>query len=266
MGHRTERIFILTVVLLVGLVLMLTLNTGGPSAGGTGQNALTLWGMTVALCLIAATGSLWVTQGARARMEVGDALPPTRLWFLPVPLDAVLPGLTVLGFVMFVQLFEGGAAQIVVLVLAGVTFGWLFWAEAHAQHTSDLYFSLDQTVLNIAAHMCAFLLQHHIRAEIALSLLVHGNGDRDVLVDLRTAVTRRGVAYGAKAAGPRAPVDNSTVVSGSCAARRRAYLGSELLGRPDDVSGWRVPAGYFLRHLRCSFTLRGSLANTADDA
>ena len=158
MGNRTERIFILTAVLLVGLVLMLTLNTGGPSAGATGQNALTLWGMTVALCLIAATGSLWVTQGARARMEVGDALPPTRLWFLPIPLDAVLPGLTALGFVMFVQLFEGGAAQIVVLGLAGITFGWLFWAEAHAQHTSDSYFGLAQTVLNIAAHMCAFLL------------------------------------------------------------------------------------------------------------
>jgi hypothetical protein len=114
--------------------------------------------MTGALLLIASTGSLWVTQGARTRTGAGEALPATRLWFLPVPLDAVLPGLTALGFVLFVQLFEGGAAQIGVLVLAAATFGGLFWAEAHAQHTLDAYFGLAQTVLNIAAHVCAFLL------------------------------------------------------------------------------------------------------------
>jgi hypothetical protein len=117
-----------------------------------------LWGTTGALFLIAATGSLWVTEGARTRTGAGEALPPTKLWFLPIPLDAVLPGLTVLGFVLFVQLFEGGAAQIAVLVLAAITFGGIFWAEAHAQYTSDPYFGLAQTVLNVAAHVCAFLL------------------------------------------------------------------------------------------------------------
>jgi hypothetical protein len=66
--------------------------------------------------------------------------------------------LTALGFVLFVQLFESGAAQVGVLVLAAVTFGGIFWAEAHAQHTSDPYFGLAQTVLNVAAHVCAFLL------------------------------------------------------------------------------------------------------------
>jgi hypothetical protein len=158
MGNRTERIFILTAVLLVGLVLLLTVSAGGLGTGDPGQSALMLWAMTGALLLIAATGSLWVTQGAKARSGAGEALPATRLLFLPIPLDAVLPGLTALGFVLFVQLFEGGAAQIAVLVLATVTFGGLFWAEAHAQRTSDAYFGLAQTVLNVAAHVSAFLL------------------------------------------------------------------------------------------------------------
>ncbi len=158
MGNRTERIFILTVVLVVGLVLLLTVSAGRLGAGETGESVPMLWAMTGALLLIAATGSLWVTYGARTRSGDGEALPPTRLWFLPIPLDAVLPALTALGFVLFAQLFEGGAAQIAVLVLAAVTFGGLFWAEAHAQRTSDAYFGLAQTVLNVAAHVCAFLL------------------------------------------------------------------------------------------------------------
>ena len=154
MGNRTERIFILTAVLLIGLVLLLTV--GG--AGGTAaqQNNQLLWLMTVALVLIVSTGALWLTQGARG--DSVDRLPTSYLGFLRVPLDVVLPGLTALGFVLFVQLFEVGAAQIGVLVLAAITFGGLYWAQAHSQHTSDPYFGLAQTVLNIAAHVCAFLL------------------------------------------------------------------------------------------------------------
>ena len=158
MGNRTERIFILTAVLLVGLALLMAVSAVGPGTGATGQNPLTLWAMTGALVLIAATGSLWVTRGVRSKSDTDEALPPTSLWFLPVPLDAVLPGLTVLGFVLFIQLFEGGAAQIAVLVLAAITLGGLFWAEVHVQRTSDAYFGLAQTVLNVAAHVCAFLL------------------------------------------------------------------------------------------------------------
>ncbi|MEP6774926.1 MAG: hypothetical protein ABJA50_04960 [Chloroflexota bacterium] len=158
MGNRTERIFILTAVLLVGLALLLTVSAAGLGTGASGQNVLLLWAISGALFLIAATGSLWVTQGARTNTGAGDVLPVTSLWLLPVPLDAVLPGLTALGFVLFVQLFAGGAAQIAVLVLAAITFAGLFWAEAHAQHTSDAYFGLAQTVLNVAAHVCAFLL------------------------------------------------------------------------------------------------------------
>jgi hypothetical protein len=158
MGNRTERIFILTAVLLVGLALLMAVSAVGPGTGETGQNPLTLWAMTGALVLIAATGSLWVTRGVRSKSDTDEALPPTSLWFLPVPLDAVLPGLTVLGFVLFIQLFEGGAAQIAVLVLAAITLGGLFWAEVHVQRTSDAYFGLAQTVLNVAAHVCAFLL------------------------------------------------------------------------------------------------------------
>lgn len=158
MGNRTERVFILTAVLIVGLGLMLAVSGGVANAGGTAQNTLLLWVMTVALLLIAATGALWLTQGARAGAGTDGALPATRLWFLPVPLEAVLPGLTAVGFVLFVQLFEGGVAQVSVLVLAALTFGGLFWAQAHALNTSDPYFGLAQTLLNIAAHVCAFLL------------------------------------------------------------------------------------------------------------
>ena len=158
MGNKTERIFILTAVLLVGLALLITVSAGGLGTGETGQTPAMLWAMTGALIVIADTGSLWVTTGARTSANAGGTLPGTRLWFLPIPLDMVLPGLTALGFVLFIQLFESGAAQIGVLVLAAVTFGALFWAEAHSQRTSGAYFGLAQTVLNVAAHVCAFLL------------------------------------------------------------------------------------------------------------
>ncbi|HST05016.1 MAG TPA: hypothetical protein VLQ48_09795 [Chloroflexia bacterium] len=158
MGNRTERVFILTAVLVVGLALMLAVTGGGANTNGAGSNTVSLWIMTVALFLIAATGALWITQGVRAAGTSEGSLPATYLWFLPVPLETVLPGLTTVGFVLFVQLFEGGVSQVAVLVLAALTLGSLYWAQSHALNTSDTYFGLAQTVLNVAAHICAFLL------------------------------------------------------------------------------------------------------------
>src|SRR5438105_4804249 len=98
MAYRTERVFVLTAILLVGLGLVLAISRGAVVEGGASQNALLLWIMTFALMLVASAGALWLTAGASTASQ--DSLLRARLWFLPIPLETVLPGLLAVGFVL----------------------------------------------------------------------------------------------------------------------------------------------------------------------
>jgi hypothetical protein len=62
------------------------------------------------------------------------------------------------GAVLFLQFFADGAVQIVVVIVAGIAFAGVYWAQVHAQQTGDAYFALAQTGLNIIAHLTAFIL------------------------------------------------------------------------------------------------------------
>ena len=154
MGYRTERVFALTAVVVVGLALILAVSRGALGAGGT-DSEIVLRVMSLALTLVASAGALWVARDAESKE---DRLYLGKFWILPVPLEVLLPGLLALGFVLFLRLFEDGLAQVVVLGVAAVSFAAVYWGQAHGSHTKDRYFVLAQTLLNITAHVCAFLL------------------------------------------------------------------------------------------------------------
>ena len=48
--------------------------------------------------------------------------------------------------------------QTVIIALAAVSFAAVYWAQLHSLDFSERFFGLAQTVLNIAGHLCAFLL------------------------------------------------------------------------------------------------------------
>lgn len=154
MGYRTERVFVLTAILIVGLALVLAVSRGALGAGGD-EAAPLLWIMALALTLVASSGAVWIVQGGETnehRLSLG------RLWILPVPLETLLPGLLAVGFVLFLLLFESGIAQVVVLAVAALSFAAVYWGQAHGSNTKDPFFGLAQTSLNVAAHVGAFLL------------------------------------------------------------------------------------------------------------
>lgn len=153
-GYRTERIFVLSAILVIGLGLVLAISRGalGGAVGGTEP---LLWTLSVLLALVASTGAVWV--GAW-RGVPDERLPSGRLLFIPLPLETLLPGLLAVGFVLFLLLFESGIAQVAVLVLAAASFAAVYWGQAHGSSIRDPYFGLAQTALNIAGHICAFLL------------------------------------------------------------------------------------------------------------
>jgi hypothetical protein len=154
MGYRTERIFVLTAIVVIGLALVLAVSRGVIGAGGTDAELLILI-MCLTLALVASAGGLWVTRGTpdeTEHLELG------KIWILPLPLETLLPGLLAVGFVLFLRLFENGIAQVVVLALAAASFAAVYWGQAHGSHIRDPLFGLAQTALNVTAHVCAFLL------------------------------------------------------------------------------------------------------------
>lgn len=153
MGYRTERVFVLSAILVVGLALVLAVSRGILGAGGSDAQAL-LWIMALALTVVASAGGAWVVQGS----ETSDKLDLGKVWILPLPLETLLPGLLTVGFVLFLLLFESGFAQVVVLGIAAASFAAVYWGLAHGSNIKDRYFVLAQTSLNIASHVGAFLL------------------------------------------------------------------------------------------------------------
>jgi hypothetical protein len=151
---RTERIFILTALLFVGLGLTLAVSRGALITGEE-QGAVLVWFMAAVLVFMAGAGSRWLRRGASVA-EVA-AMPDVRLPVLPLPLDAIVPAALAAGFVLFLQFFESGVAQALIVALGGLSFAALFWAQAHAVDTRDNYFGLAQSLLNLASYLTAFL-------------------------------------------------------------------------------------------------------------
>jgi hypothetical protein len=73
-------------------------------------------------------------------------------------MEAVVPGLLVGGFTLFIQLFESGILQALMLVVAALSFAAMYWAQVHVLEIGDRYYGLAQAILNVLSHLCAFLL------------------------------------------------------------------------------------------------------------
>jgi hypothetical protein len=154
MMHRTERIFILTALLFVGLGLTLAVSRG-VVLQDQGQAAALLWGMAGTLVLLASTGSRWLGRGVASNAKT--LLPDVRLPYIGLPLDMIVPGALAAGFVIFLQFFSNGIAQALIIILGGLSFATVYWAQAHGRDTDDRYFGLAQSLLNVISHLTAFL-------------------------------------------------------------------------------------------------------------
>ncbi len=152
--HRTERIFILTALLFVGLGLTLAVSRGAVLQDATQATTL-LWGTAATLVLLASTGSRWLRRGIG--VAGATTMPDVRLPYARIPLDTVVPGALAAGYVIFLQFFSNGVAQALIIVLGGLSFGIVYWSQAHGRDTNDRYFNLAQSFLNIISHLTAFL-------------------------------------------------------------------------------------------------------------
>jgi hypothetical protein len=137
---RTERILIVTALLAVGLGMTLAV---------PGGDALPLL-LTIAgaMALLAGAGGLWLQRGAQ--------VPGSQAMSLSV--SALLPALAAGGFTLFLQIFESGALQTGLFVLAVLSLGAINWSLAHVVDPRDRYFTFAQTALNVLSHLVAFLL------------------------------------------------------------------------------------------------------------
>jgi hypothetical protein len=157
MGYRTERIFVLATILLVGLGLTLAISRGAIGSE-QGANTMLLWTMTIALMVVAAAGSVWLRSGApastRETNDQGNVSGRRLAW----PMESVVPALLIGGFTLFVQLFDNGILQTLILALAALSFGAVYWAQIHSLDVKDRFFSGAQALLNVLSHLCAFLL------------------------------------------------------------------------------------------------------------
>src|SRR5687768_506908 len=152
--YRTERILILTAVLFVGLGLTLAV-TRGVLGGGEAELGGLVWLLTLLMTMIAGIGAFWLRSGvsvAGATTLSSNTIPLLRL-----PLITVVPAVLVVGFVIFMRLFESGALQAVVLVLAALSLASVYWAQMHSVNWEDRYFGLAQAILNLLSHLAAFL-------------------------------------------------------------------------------------------------------------
>ncbi len=150
---RTERVFILSSLLTVGLAILAALQRGDVATPGGSQ---VNWALGAALVMVAAGGSVWLRS--RPRPASKTLLAADHLPLLRVPVHALLPALLLVGYAIFMQLFSGSWFEVVVIGLAWLSFIVVYWALSHTADTADRYFGLAQTALNICAHLTAFLL------------------------------------------------------------------------------------------------------------
>ena len=153
--HRTERIFIVTALLVVGLGLIWAIGRGAAGLGNS-PFSLIVYPMGLALVLVAAAGATWVRRVVEPQGNL--VLPEIRLPFVKIPLDIIVPSLLAAGFVVFLQLFESGSLQGVIVLAAGCAFAGVLWAQVFGRDASSKYFAAAQSALNIISHLTAFLL------------------------------------------------------------------------------------------------------------
>lgn len=151
---RTERVFILSSLLTIGLGILAALQRGDLAAPAGVEQVK--WALGAALVIVASGGSVWLRS--RPRLPASTLLEPVYLPFIRVPVHALLPALLLVGYAIFMQLFTGSWFEVVVIGLAWLSFVAVYWASAHSTDTSDRYFGLAQTGLNVCAHLTAFLL------------------------------------------------------------------------------------------------------------
>src|SRR5215212_6131689 len=154
-GARSERIYIVAVLVAVGLGLQVAVGRGLVLGAGIQQTTLS-WLMVFAIAAVAATGAIWAGRGPEG--APGVAIPTGRIPLLRIPMDVVVPTLLAAGFALFVQLFESGVLQGAIVVMAGFVFGGVLWAQSQARFAAGARFALAQTALNVIAHLTAFLL------------------------------------------------------------------------------------------------------------
>lgn len=166
MAFRAERVFIVTAILMIGLGLALAISRGA-IASAANSNGSVLWTLTFALVVVAAGGSAWLRSGASVIQVADNGLASVTASPRPMrrpapgfsfPSEAVVPALLVGGFTLFVQFFESGMIQTLILVLAALSFASVYWAQLHVIDIRDRYFGVAQAILNVLAHLCAFLL------------------------------------------------------------------------------------------------------------
>jgi len=147
-------------VLLIGLGLIVSISRGALGAA-SGASAGLLWSLTVALAVVALAGSLWLRSGAQLAVAGGPANSnghSVRRSRFFVPFEPAVPALLVVGFTLFIQIFDNGIIQTLIIALAAISFAALYWAQLHSRNVTDRYFGLANTILNVISHLCAFLL------------------------------------------------------------------------------------------------------------
>lgn len=151
---KIERVLIVTALLVVGLALLLAISRG-VLATGSEQLVTVLWLTGFSIVGIAVAGALWAGRVVEPS-SINVSVP--RLPFVRVPVDVIVPGMLALGFVVFLQLFESGVVQAIIVLLAGGAFAGVLWAQVHTRDATNKYFALAQSVLNVVSHLAAFLL------------------------------------------------------------------------------------------------------------
>jgi hypothetical protein len=168
MTYRTERIFVVSALVTVGLGLVLAITQGMVGTDSSQLSGL-LWLMSLALVLVAAVGARWVST--LRETQGGTIVPEARFPLVELPLDIIIPSLMAAGAVLFLQMFESGALQVLIVLVAGLAFAGVLWAQAHSRNTADRYFALAQAALNLSSHLTAFLLLSVIYGLKARSLV-----------------------------------------------------------------------------------------------
>ena len=156
--YRTERIFIVSALLLIGLSLTLAVSRGVVGAGA--ESPMLVWLLSATLIVLAGAGARWLRPDPNPPSEghTSAMLPDATFPVVPMPLSVIVPGLMAAGFIIFLQLFENGVLQVLILLLAGAAFAAVYWAQAHSSDPRGRYFVLAHSALNVLSHLTAFLL------------------------------------------------------------------------------------------------------------